>query len=288
MKKKNFQIILGITLTIIAAGLTACGSTSSATASAAAPPSSADTGSVSSSDDNSENDLSEIKADGVLKIGTEGTYSPYSYHDDNNDLTGFDVEIARAIADKLGVKAEFEETKWDSMIAGLDAKRFDVVINQVSITDERKEKYDFSTPYTYTHGALIIQSDNTDIKSFSDLKGKKSAQSLTSNWADTAKQYGAELVSTDGFNQSIDLVLQGRADATLNDDITYYDYLKQKPDAKVKIAAKSDDESESAVLIRKGNSELVKAIDQALSDLASDGTLSDLSNKYFGTDVTKE
>lgn len=263
----------------------------SAASSAVSSESSAETSDADSSAsdaDNSEDDLSSIKSAGVLKIGTEGAYSPYSYHDDSNKLTGFDVEIAALIAEKLGVKAEYEETKWDSMVAGLDSKRFDVVINQVSITDERKAKYDFSTPYTYTRGALITKKDNTDIKTFEDLKGKKSAQSLTSNWADTAKGYGADIVSTDGFNQSIDLVVQGRADATLNDDITFYDYIKQKPDANVQIAAKSDDVSKSAVLIRKGNSDLVKAVNQALSELESDGTLSELSNRYFGTDVTKE
>lgn len=273
MKKSGNQTkLFGAALLLAAAiGLTACGNQQSADAAGT-----------------SGDGLAAIQKAGVIKVGTEGTYSPYSFHDADNTLTGFDVEVAKAIADKLGVKAEFEETKWDSMIAGLDAKRFDVVINQVSITDERKEKYDFSDPYTYTHGALIVKKGDSSIKSFADLKGKNSAQSLTSNWAKTAQQYGANVVSTDGFNQSIDLVLQGRADATINDDVTFYDYLKQKPDADVEIAAKSDDVSASAVLIRKGNPELVAAVDTALSDLKKDGTLSKISEKYFGTDVTKE
>ena len=232
--------------------------------------------------------LSEIKESGTLKIGTEGTYAPYTYHNDKNELVGYDVEIGQAIAKELGVKAEFVETSWDSMIAGLDAKRYDIIMNQVGITDERKRKYDFSTPYTITRAALIVSKDNNEIKSFEDLKNKKSAQGLTSNFADMAKNYGAELVDTDGqFSKSMELIINGRADATINDDITFYDYLKQKPDAPLKIADTLDEASENAILIRKNNDSLVKSINDALAKLDKDGTLKKISEKYFGEDVTK-
>lgn len=230
--------------------------------------------------------LTSINDAGVIKIGTEGTYAPYTYHDDNGDLVGYDVEIAEAVAEKLGVKAEFVETKWDSIIAGLDAKRFDMIANQVGITKERQEKYSFSTPYTYTQGALVVGSSNIDITSFEDLSGKKSAQSLTSNWGTLAESYGAELVGTDGFNQSIELVLAGRADATINDNLTFYDYVKQKPDSDVKIAALSGESSENAFLIRQGNDTLVDAVNTALAELTEDGTIKEISDKYFGVDVS--
>ncbi len=231
--------------------------------------------------------LKQIKAKGVVLVGTEGTYSPFSYHDSSNKLIGFDVEIAEAVGKELGVKTQFVETKWDSMIAGLDAKRFDIVFNQVGVTNERKQKYDFSTPYTVTRAALVVRSDNQDIKTFNDLKDKKSAQSLTSNYAQMAQKYGAQLVGTDGFNQSADLVISKRAVATINDDIAYYDYKKQKSDAPLKIAATLADASQNAALVRKGNESFVKAVDDALAKLAADGTLSQISNKYFGKDVTK-
>ena len=145
--------------------------------------------------------LEEIQAKGTLTVGIEGTYPPYTYHDESSDeLTGYDVEIARAIAGKLGVEAKFVETKWDSIIAGLDAERYDVIINQVGITAERQEKYDFSQPYTYTKGVLIVAEDNNEITSFKDLAGKKSAQTVTSNWAATAESYGATIEGTDGFS----------------------------------------------------------------------------------------
>lgn len=231
--------------------------------------------------------LETIKENGVLKIGTEGTYAPFSFHDDANNLVGYDVEIAKALADALGVKAEFVETKWDAMIAGLDAERYDVVINQVSITEERQSKYDFSTPYTVSKAVLIVHSEDEAITSFEDLKGKKSAQSLTSNFAGIAEGYGAELVGTDGFNQSVELVLSKRADATINDDVTYYDYLKQKPEAAIKIVASQEDASKSAVLIRKGNDDFVKAINEAMEKLQADGTIKRISEEYFGVDISK-
>jgi hypothetical protein len=134
---------------------------------------------ISSSAAWAQADLDRIKADGMLKIGTEGTYAPFTYHDASGALVGFDVEIGREVAKRIGVKAEFLEGKWDGLIAGLDARRYDAVINQVGITEARKAKYDFSDPYISSRAALIVRGDNDRIKSFADLKGKKSAQSLT-------------------------------------------------------------------------------------------------------------
>ena len=270
MKKKNLISLLLVC--ILSIGLLGCGNS----------------GQASATDSKSKDLLAEIKESGSLKIGTEGTYAPYTFHNDKNELVGFDVEIGQAIAKELGVKAEFVETPWDSCIAGLDAKRYDVVMNQVGITDERKAKYDFSTPYTVTRAVLIVGKDNQDIKKFEDLKGKKAAQGLTSNFAEMSKSYGAELVDTDGaFSKSLDLITSGRTDATINDDVTFYDYLKQKPDAPLKIADTLDKASENAVLIRKENDSFVKAVNDALAKLTKDGTLEKISQKYFGTNVTK-
>jgi cystine transport system substrate-binding protein len=230
--------------------------------------------------------LAAIKSAGALKIGTEGTYAPFTYHDADGKLVGFDVEIGEAVAEKLGVKAEFLEGKWDGLIAGLDADRYDAVINQVGITDERKKKYDFSDPYIASRAALIVRADNDEIKSFDDLKGKTSAQSLTSNYAKMAKEAGAEVVATDGFNQSIQLVVQHRADATLNDSLSFLDFKKHKPDANVKIAAEQEGADYSGIIIRKGEPELLDAINKALADIKADGTYQKIADKYFGQDVS--
>lgn len=227
-----------------------------------------------------------IKANGYITFATEGTYAPYSFHDDANNLVGFDVEIARAIADKLGVEAKFTETQWDGIIAGLDANKYDAISNQVSITEERLQKYLFSDPYTYVYGVVIVNDDNEEIKSFEDLDGKDVSLTVTSNWAQVAESYGGKIVSTSGFNESIQLVLQNRVDATVNDNVTFYDFIANQPDAKAKIVATSDDATESAILIRKGDDDLQAAINDALSQLKSEGKLKEISEKYFGTDIT--
>ena len=234
-----------------------------------------------------QSNLDAINSAGVLKIGTEGTYAPFTYHDASGKLVGFDVEIGEAIAEKLGVKAEFLEGKWDGLIAGLDAKRYDVVINQVGITEERKKKYDFSDPYIASKAVLIVKADNEDIKRFEDLSGKRAAQSLSSNFGKLAEASGAELVGTDGFDQSIQLVLTGRADATINDSLSFLDFKKQKPDAPVKVVAEQADADYSGVILRKGEPELLAEINEALVAIREDGTYDVISQKYFGADVSR-
>lgn len=231
--------------------------------------------------------LDQIKSAGVIKIGTEGTYAPFTFHDSANKLVGFDVEIGEAVAKKLGVKAEFVEGKWDGLIAGLDAKRYDAVINQVGITEARKQKYAFSEPYIASKAVLIVREGNPDIKGFEDLKGKKSAQSLTSNFGKLAEAAGAELVGTDGFDQSIQLVLTRRADATVNDSLSFLDFKKHQPDAPVKVVAEKSDADFSGIIVRKGDDDLVASINKALADIKADGTYKSISDKYFGQDVSK-
>ncbi|MGN7295045.1 amino acid ABC transporter substrate-binding protein [Rhizobium sp. SAFR-030] len=231
--------------------------------------------------------LAAIKSAGTIKIGTEGTYAPFTFHDKTGKLVGFDVEIGEAVAAKIGVKAQFIEGKWDGLIAGLDAKRYDAVINQVGITEARKQKYDFSEPYIASKAVLIVRDGNDDIKSFTDLKGKKSAQSLSSNFGKIAQTAGAELVGTDGFDQSIQLVLTRRADATVNDSLSFLDFKKQKPDAPVKIVAEQSNADYSGIIIRKQEPELLEAINKALADIKADGTYQKIADTYFGQDVSK-
>lgn len=231
--------------------------------------------------------LDQVKEAGFLKIGTEGTYAPFTFHDASGALVGFDVEIGQAVAEHLGVKPEFVEGPWDGLIAGIDANRYDVVINQVGINAERQAKYDFSEPYIASKAALVVKDDNTDITSFESLKGKKSAQSLTSNFGKLAESYGAELVGTEGFDQSIALVIQGRADATINDSLSFFDFKKQQPDAPVKVVATAADADFSGIILAKGKPELLAAINEALDAIKADGTYAEISQKYFGEDVSQ-
>jgi len=231
--------------------------------------------------------LEAVQQAGKLRIGTEGTYAPFTFHDPSGALVGFDVEIGRAVAQELGVDAEFVEGPWDGLIAGIDANRYDVVINQVGINAERQAKYDFSEPYIASKAALVVRGDNTEITSFESLSGKTSAQSLTSNFGKLAETYGATLVGTEGFDQSIALVLQGRADATINDSLSFFDFKKQQPNADVKVVATADDADFSGILLAKGKPELLAAINEALTTIKADGTYAEISQKYFGEDVSQ-
>ena len=232
--------------------------------------------------------MAKILEAGKIVIGTEGTYSPNSYHDESGKLVGFDVEVGEKIAEKLGVEAEFFEAEWDSLFSSMDAGRIDTVINEVEYSEERALKYDFSQPYTYIHGALMVKGDNEEIKTFEDLDGKKAAQNLTSSWGKMAEEYGAELVSVDAVAQTVDLLLAGRADATLNVETAFSDYLKKNPDADVKVVALTEEASSSLVPVKKGNEELLKAINEAIDELRASGELKELSEKYFGMDVTSQ
>ncbi len=222
-----------------------------------------------------------VKAAGVLRVGTEGVYSPFSYHDPaTGQLTGYDVDVARAVGEKLGVNVEFVETPWDSIFAALEANRFDVVANQVTITPERQQKYDLSEPYSIGEGVIVTRTDDTSITSLEDLKGKVSAQSTTSNWADVARSAGARVESVEGFAQAATLLNQGRVDATINDSIAVYAYLAETGDTSIKIAAQTGEKSEQGFAARK-NSGLLPDLNKALDELRADGTLANISQKYL-------
>ena len=226
---------------------------------------------------------------GSLIIGTEGMWSPWTYHDlDTNELVGFDVEVGKAICEKLGIEAEFSEAPWDDILAALDSGRVDTMINGVEVTEQRAEKYDFSTPYCYVRTALVVRADNEDIKTFEDLEGRTTANSIGSTYMTLAESYGAIADGVDTLDETMEMVLSGRAEATLNAVDSVGDYLRVHPDANIKIVALTEEASPVAIPMRKGETALVDAVNQAIAELREDGTLSELSIKYFGNDITME
>lgn len=237
-----------------------------------------------------ENDLlARIRQKGEIVVATEGAWAPWTYHDENDQLVGFDVEVAQGVAAKLGVTAKFVETEWDGIFAGLDAGRYDIAANGVEVTDERAEKYNFTTPYGYIRTALIVRGDNDDITSFEDLAGKHTANSIASTYMTLAESYGATAVGVDTLDQTIQMVLSGRADATLNAEVSFYDYMAVHPDANIKVVALTDDASRVSIPVRKDekSASLLEAINQAIAELDEEGELSRISEKYFGKDITK-
>ncbi len=230
-----------------------------------------------------------LVSEGTLTVATEGTYRPFSFHEDGGTgaLVGYDVEIIKAVADKLDLEIEFKETQWDAIFAGLDAGRFDVIANQVTINDEREANYLFSAAYTVSPGVIVVPADDDSISSFDDLEGKTAAQSLTSNWYELATESGANVEPVEGWAQAVALLRQGRVDATVNDKLTFLDYETTDGPTGLKIAAETPDAGEQAFVFTQDKTTLASAIDDALEELRADGTLAGISDKYFGADVTE-
>ena len=282
MKRRTFISLMSVMAAAGVLTLSGCSNSSTSTA--------ASTGASSAAGSAAADRLATIQANGKLVVALEGAWQPWSFHDESDTLVGYDVEVSRAIAEKLGVEPDYVESDWDSLFAGLDAGRYDIVCNGVEVTDERALTYDFTTPYGYIHTALAVRKDNEDITSFEDLDGKTTANSLASTYMELAESYGATVQGIDTLEETIQLLTAGRIDATLNADVSFYDYLNVHPDADFKIVAQTEDASHVAIPMVKGdaNATLLEAINNAIDELRADGTLKELSEKYFGQDISSE
>ena len=281
MKRRTFISMMSVMAAAGVLTLSGCSNSSISTAASSG---------ASSAADSAADQLAAIQASGKLIVALEGAWQPWSYHDESDTLVGYDVEVSRAIAEKLGVEPEYVESDWDSLFAGLDAGRFDMVCNGVEVTDERALTYDFTTPYGYIHTALAVRKDNDEIKTFEDLKGKTTANSLASTYMELAESYGATVQGIDTLEETIQLLAAGRIDATLNADVSFYYFLNVHPDADFKIVAQTEDASHVAIPLRKGDNSatLLEAVNNAIDELRADGTLKELSEKYFGQDISSE
>ena len=281
MKRRTFISLMSVMAAAGVLTLSGCSNSSGSTAAS---------GTAASVVPAAGDQLSNIQSSGKLIVALEGAWQPWSFHDESDALVGYDVEVSRAIAEKLGVEPEYVESDWDSLFAGLDAGRYDIVCNGVEVTDERAKTYDFTTPYGYIHTALAVRKDNEDIKSFEDLKGKTTANSLASTYMELAESYGATVQGIDTLEETIQLLTAGRIDATLNADVSFYDYLNVHPDADFKLVAQTEDASHVAIPVRKGDdsASLLEAINTAIDELRADGTLKALGEKYFGQDISSE
>ena len=234
--------------------------------------------------------LKSIKEKGVISVGLEGTYPPFSFVDADGKLAGFEVELSEALAKELGVKAKLQPTKWDGILAALESKRLDVVINQVTISEERKKKYDFSQPYTVSGiQALVLtkKKDELNIKTAADLAGKKVGVGLGTNYEQWVKQDvpKAEVRTYEDDPSKFADLRNGRIDAILIDRLAALEYAQKAKDTE--LAGEAFSRLESGVALRKGEPELLAAINKAIDKLKADGTLAKLSKKYFGADVTQ-
>lgn len=250
-------------------------------------------GFLSACGNNSGNDEGEEKAGAsssnkqTLKIGTEGTYKPFSFKNlETGELTGYDVAVAREVAKRIGMEAEFVTTPWKGMIGALESKRFDMIANQVGINEKRKNNYAFSNPYTYSGARVIVNKDNTSIHGFDDLKGKVVGTTKGSNYAAYAKEAGAKLKYYKGIDQVLKDVGSGRIDAGLNDRLFILTQLDAKK--KLKAVGEAAHSTKMAFMFRqKGSQELIQKVNKALKEMKKDGTIAEISEKWFGANVSE-
>ena len=264
MKRRTFISLMSVMAAAGALSLAGCSSSKSASSAAA-------------------NKLETIQSNGKLVIALEGAWQPWSFHDESDTLVGYDVEVSRAIAEKLGVEPEYVESDWDSLFAGLDAGRYDLVCNGVEVTEERAKTYDFTTPYGYIHTALAVRKDNDDIKSFQDLKGHKVAVQIGTTSAEAVKKLGGVEVKELNTPADCFMELKGNGvDAVVNDRPVNDYYITKSGETGVKALEEKLTAEDYGIAMAKDNTELQSKINEALKKLKENGEYDKIYAKWFG------
>ncbi|MDP3673278.1 MAG: cystine ABC transporter substrate-binding protein [Telluria sp.] len=233
--------------------------------------------------------MAATKARGTLRIATEGTYPPFNFKDPKTgELTGYDVDVARLVAARLGLKPEFVTTEWSAILAGLAAGKYDVIISQVGITPKRQQAFDFSEPYTYSSPQLIVRKDEkASYASLAELKGKKVGVGQGSNYEQQAKAVpGVEVKSYPAAPENLQDLAFGRIDAALNDSLMVA-YLLSNSKLPIKAGARVGNVERMGIAFQKGNPAFKSAVDKALAAASADGSLGKISVRWFGSDVSR-
>lgn len=236
----------------------------------------------------------EIQEEGTLTVATSGTLLATSFRDaESDELTGFEVEVAREVADRLELDIEFKEMGFDEMLTSVQTGQVDIAANDIEITEDRAEEFIFSTPVKYSYGTAVVRKDDlSGISSLEDLEGKKAAGASTSIYMEIAREYGAEEVTYDNASNEVYLrdVSIGRTDVILNDyylstfgvaafpelNITIHPDIKYAP-------------SEVGLVMNKDNEELAENVNRVLDEMLEDGSITEISEEFFGgADVSVE
>lgn len=237
------------------------------------------------------NSLDRVKKAGVLKVAIDAAYPPMEFvAEDGKSYVGFDIDYAKALADKLGVKAQFENVAWDGILTGLEAERYDVIISSMTITDERQAEFDFVQYFTMGQ-SFVVRPDSADVKVEKDLAGKTVAVQnettshfLVDEWK-KEKVKGITEVRSFPFVTDAFLELKSkRADAIVCDEPVAWYYAKQEG-TQFKITGKAAEADPIGIAIRKNDTDLKAAITKAVADLKADGTYKKISEKWFGGEL---
>jgi len=233
--------------------------------------------------------LDAVKTRGTLRIALEGTYPPFNFKDPKTgQLAGYDVDVAKLVCARLGVKPEFVTTEWAAILAGLGAGKYDVIVSQVGITPRRQQAFDFSRPYTYSAPQLIVRrNETTTYRSLADLKGRKVGVGQGSVFEQQARAMpGIEVKSYPAAPENLQDLAFGRIDAALNDSLMVA-YLLKNSQLPIRAGARVGDVERMGIAFRKGNPTFHAAVDKALDDARADGSLRQASLKWFGVDATR-
>lgn len=233
--------------------------------------------------------LDTVKTRGTLRIALEGTYPPFNFKDPKTgQLAGYDVDVAKLVCARLGVKPEFVTTEWAAILAGLGAGKYDVIVSQVGITPRRQQAFDFSRPYTYSAPQLIVRrNETTTYRSLADLKGRKVGVGQGSVFEQQARAMpGIEVKSYPAAPENLQDLAFGRIDAALNDSLMVA-YLLKSSQLPIRAGARVGDVERMGIAFRKGNPTFHAAVDKALDDARADGSLRQASLKWFGVDATR-
>ncbi|TGB05444.1 transporter substrate-binding domain-containing protein [Halobacillus salinus] len=224
----------------------------------------------------------DLVEDGMFTYAASGEFSPFSMTNASGEMTGFDIDVAKAVAEELGLEANQQKQKFASIVEGVKTGRFDAAVASHTITPERSEQVDFSTPYYYS-GAQVFTRPDSDIQSLEDLEGMEIAVSKGSTYSAFAEEVTDNIKTYDSDVVALQSLAKGRHDAVITDFLTGKEAMQKD----LEIEAKDMIErSEQAIAVAKGNEKLLEDINAALETLREDGTLADISDEYFGDDIT--
>jgi cystine transport system substrate-binding protein len=234
--------------------------------------------------ENDKSVLNRMEKSNVLNVAFEGTYPPFNFLDDNDEFQGFDVDISNEIAERLGVKANFIATKWDGLIGGLKADKFDIIIGQMTVTEERKKSVDFTDPYVITGSVLVTREDTNDITKLEDIKGKKVGVGGGTTFEEVANSVeGADVKLYKAVSDYIQDLTNERLDVIINDQLLISYNIKENK-LPIKIASGIVNKDEIGMAVNKGNEDFIKKVNTALKEMKDDGTYNEIYKKWFGTD----
>ncbi|MCJ8286993.1 MULTISPECIES: amino acid ABC transporter substrate-binding protein [unclassified Halomonas] len=222
----------------------------------------------------------------TLKVGMSGGYFPFTFVEQDT-LKGFEVDVMEAVAEEMGTEVEFVTANFSGLFGMLESGRIDTIANQITITEEREQKYLFTSPYVYDGAQVVTKEGNDEVSGVEDLAGKTVAVNLGSNYEQLLRElpYADEIdIRTYESNIEQDTAL-GRVDAFVMDRVSATQVIKEKP-LPLALAGKPFSEIRNALPFRQDDQELRDEVDQALDTLREDGTLSEISERWFDADIT--